>query len=218
MERSTRAQLSMFGETSSENSSIATFSPGSEDGPTRSGSPAGRTIGKSGPDRVPVNHLARPARGAARTTSDTCGRSGAGSLESAGRQQSLANRLRALMVLNGSMVFALTWKASVTPSGRRICRLQALARSTSASDSGLSPTGWPTTTKEDARSSARHGYMITGNQGTTLLDAARLATSSGSTAPTLGTIARLRQRDRSASGSDLHCSECWRFMRIDTCR
>ena len=29
--------------------------------------------------------------------------------------------------------------------------------------------------KEDARSSARHGYMITGNQGTTLLDAARLA-------------------------------------------
>ena len=35
--------------------------------------------------------------------------------------------------------------------------------------------GWPTTTKEDARSSARHGYMVTGNQGTTLLDAARMA-------------------------------------------
>lgn len=35
--------------------------------------------------------------------------------------------------------------------------------------------GWPTTTKEDARSSARHGYMITGNQGTTLLDAARMS-------------------------------------------
>jgi hypothetical protein len=35
--------------------------------------------------------------------------------------------------------------------------------------------GWPTTVKEDARSSARHGYMITGNQGSTLLDTARLA-------------------------------------------
>jgi len=35
--------------------------------------------------------------------------------------------------------------------------------------------GWPTTTVEDARSSARHGYMITGHAGTTLLDAARMA-------------------------------------------
>jgi hypothetical protein len=34
---------------------------------------------------------------------------------------------------------------------------------------------WPTTTIEDARSSRRHGYMITGNQGTTLTDAAHLA-------------------------------------------
>src|SRR6185436_17341374 len=34
---------------------------------------------------------------------------------------------------------------------------------------------WPTTTKEDARSSARHGYMKEGNAGTTLLDAARMA-------------------------------------------
>ena len=35
--------------------------------------------------------------------------------------------------------------------------------------------GWPTTTAMDAKSAARHGYMIQGNQGTTLLDAARLA-------------------------------------------
>jgi len=39
----------------------------------------------------------------------------------------------------------------------------------------MAQTAWPTTTKEDGRSSARHGYMLTGNQGTTLLDAARLA-------------------------------------------
>jgi hypothetical protein len=35
--------------------------------------------------------------------------------------------------------------------------------------------GWPTTTTTDSKSSARHGYMVEGNQGTTLLDAARLA-------------------------------------------
>jgi hypothetical protein len=33
---------------------------------------------------------------------------------------------------------------------------------------------WPTTTKEDAKSSRRHGYMVKGNQGTTLTDAANL--------------------------------------------
>ena len=34
---------------------------------------------------------------------------------------------------------------------------------------------WPTTTVEDARSSRRHGYMVQGNQGTTLTDAALMA-------------------------------------------
>ena len=32
---------------------------------------------------------------------------------------------------------------------------------------------WPTTTVQDAESSARHGYMLTGNQGTTLLKLGR---------------------------------------------
>jgi hypothetical protein len=34
---------------------------------------------------------------------------------------------------------------------------------------------WPTPVTEDARSSARNGYMLTGHPGTTLLDAARMA-------------------------------------------
>jgi len=34
---------------------------------------------------------------------------------------------------------------------------------------------WPTTTTSDARSAARHGYMVNGQPGTALLDAARLA-------------------------------------------
>jgi hypothetical protein len=36
---------------------------------------------------------------------------------------------------------------------------------------------WPTATSTDAESSARHGYMITGNSGTTLLDAVRIWTT-----------------------------------------
>lgn len=35
-------------------------------------------------------------------------------------------------------------------------------------------TSWPTPTTTDAKSSARHGYMVQGKSGTTLLDAARL--------------------------------------------
>lgn len=38
------------------------------------------------------------------------------------------------------------------------------------------PTAWPTPTETDSSSSRRHGYMITGHPGTTLTDAADLAT------------------------------------------
>lgn len=109
------------------------------------------------------------------------------------------------MASRGSTLFVLTWKVRVTPSGRRICALRASAPRTSDSACGSWPTaqasddtgggqesrtgkqrrnlkdyamlaaGWPTTTTEDAESSARHGYMLTGNQGTTLTDAARMA-------------------------------------------
>ena len=48
--------------------------------------------------------------------------------------------------------------------------------------------GWPTTTKQDGASSARHGYMLKGHPGTTLLDAARLAGEGTPTANTPGTF------------------------------
>lgn len=56
--------------------------------------------------------------------------------------------------------------------------------------------GWPTPVKEDARSAARHGYMVTGNQGTTALDAARLA---GWPTPMAGTPA---QKGYNAAGNN----------------
>jgi hypothetical protein len=104
-------------------------------------------------------------------TSDTYGRHGGGSSASAALQLSLASRLEALMDGAGSTLFSLSWRTITTPSRRRICQQRASARLMSGSASG----SWPTTTVEDGRSSARHGYMLTGNQGTTLLDAARLA-------------------------------------------
>jgi hypothetical protein len=88
---------------------------------------------------------------------------------SAALAASLASRLPALLDSRGSTMFALTWKAQATPQRRLICRLVASAHRTG--DSGS--TGWPTTTVQDASSSARHGYMLTGNQDTTLLDAMR---------------------------------------------
>ena len=47
--------------------------------------------------------------------------------------------------MSGSTEYRLTWRASVTPSGRRICRLRASGRRTS--DSGCF--GWPTSAATD---------------------------------------------------------------------
>lgn len=53
------------------------------------------------------------------------------------------------------------------PSGAPICLLRASARRIGANAYG----GWPTPTASDAKLSRRHGYMIQGHDGTTLLDA-----------------------------------------------
>lgn len=126
-----------------------------------------------GPGALRVSRSLPPGNAKASKTSAISGPSGSVSSASANLQSSLANRYRALTASAGSTLYTLTWKERVTPSGRSICALRASAPRTVANDSTLSP--WPTPVKEDARSSARHGYMLKGNQGTTLLDAARLA-------------------------------------------
>jgi hypothetical protein len=141
-------------------------------GPTRSDLPVGQTMNLFGPEAVPVNHSVPAADKKVSVIPAISGRRGFGSSASADLQRSLESRLVPRLALHGSTMFRLTWKTRVTPSGRRIYALRALARS--ISDNGFG--SWPTTTKEDARSSPRHGYMEKGNQGTTLLDASRLAT------------------------------------------
>jgi hypothetical protein len=150
-----------------------TSSPGSEVGVTPSDERVSLTTLQSGQALVPVSRSQTRARGAERATLDIFGQHGSHSSKSVALQSSLESRLRARMASGGSTLFTLTLSDAITPSGRRILALRASARR--ISDSGSTSSPWPTTTREDARSSARHGYMITGNQGTTLLDAARLA-------------------------------------------
>lgn len=54
---------------------------------------------------------------------------------------------------------------------------------------------WPTPTASDSRGSRRHGYMLTGNTGTTLLDAAEcFHFPHAATTPRAGTRGRARVR------------------------
>lgn len=164
----------------------AISSPVSADGRTPSDSPESPTMPTSGPGPAPASRSRPRARGAEHATLDIFGQHGSHSSESVALQSSLESRLRVEMDSLGSTLFTLTWSDAVTPSGRRIFARRASARRTPDSAS----TSWPTPVKEDAKSSARHGYMndgkersakrrqretLTGNAGTTMLDAARLA-------------------------------------------
>jgi hypothetical protein len=73
-------------------------------------------------------------------TSGTCGPQSTGSRSTADPSASLANKLRLALASRGSILFRLIWRASDTPSGRLIFRLQALGRRTS----GNGCSGWPT--------------------------------------------------------------------------
>lgn len=162
----------MFEPTTSEDSGTATSSPASADGRTPSDSPLGPPIAKSGPDPAPANRSAWRAEAQAPPIRATFGQRGFHSSNSAALARSLLNRLRARTASTGSTLFRLRWRESNTPSGRLIYRLRALDRRNGDSGFGW----WPTTSAQDGRSSRRHGYMLTGNAGTTLYDAALLAT------------------------------------------
>ena len=127
-------------------------SQASVSGATHSDSRAGPTTGPCGPAVAPASPSASPAEAKAPTTRDTSGPSGSVSSASAALQSSLESRLRHLTASRGSTLYALTWKARVTPSGLLICALRASVRRTSVSastSSALPETGWPTPVKSD---------------------------------------------------------------------
>jgi hypothetical protein len=151
----------------------AISSPELRAGRSPSGSPAFQTTFQFGQEVAPVNRFRTPAAAEVRRTNGTSGRNSTASSASASLQSSLASRLAVLTDLNGSMEYRLTWKRSVTPSGRVICRLRASARPTSDSDSSGGLFGWPT----PANQSADGGVNPEGNTGErfTLQTAAQLA-------------------------------------------
>lgn len=123
----------------------ATSSPGSASGATLYVEPGGQMTFLSGQDPAPANHSVPQGSKKDLRMNDISGLSGLISSASAALQQSLENRLRARST--GSILYRLTWKARITPSGRAICALRALAARTSGSASTLR--GWPTPLTQD---------------------------------------------------------------------
>jgi len=147
-------------------------SPGLGVGRLRSSSQDGQRKKKFGRDPAHANHSRLLERRKVRKTKGISGRSGLSSSRSDVLQLFLENRLLALVDLNGSLEYVLTWKPWGTPSRRPICALRASPRH----KSGKGFSGWPAPIRQDASSSAR-GTTTTGvmHPGTTLTDAARLA-------------------------------------------
>ena len=82
----------------------------------------------------PVSLSARPAKAKAGPTIATSGRYGIASSASAALQSSLVSRLKQRLATAGSMLYRLTWKESVTPSGRSVCLLRASGAAHQAAD------------------------------------------------------------------------------------
>jgi len=116
-------------------------------------------------------------------TQDTSGPPGSPSSQSTDLQQFLASKLEARLHGSGSSLFRLTWKHWDMPSGRRVCRLAASVRRTSAKGSGSEPSekdstpgAWPTPCANDAKGSAyTYGNGRKDRVCLKLLGAARLA-------------------------------------------
>ena len=133
-------QYSMFGLPTSEATTSATSSQASADGATLSDSPDGPMTGQSGQEAAHVSRFRARDSEKAMKTNDTSGPLFTASSPSASLQRSLENRLVQNLDLNGSLEFALIWKAVDMPAGPPIYRLRASGRRTSGKDYG----GWPT--------------------------------------------------------------------------
>jgi hypothetical protein len=128
----------------------AIYSQASAGGLSHCESQDGRMTFRSGPALVRVNHSAVPASARAFRTIATCGRYLRALSASADLQTCLANRLRARTDVNGSRVYAMTWRHWGMAWGPPICALRSRARRTPASVSGLVRAGWRTPSASDA--------------------------------------------------------------------
>lgn len=112
----------------------------SADGHSPCDSLAGQTTDPCGPVAVPASHSQPPENVLVLQTHGIFGPRGGASSASAALQSSLASRLQDVMASLGSTLYRLTWREAVTPLGRPICQLRALARRTADNACG----SWPT--------------------------------------------------------------------------
>lgn len=117
-----------------------TFSVESADGNTHYILPGGRQTGVCGQEAAPVSHSVLPGLVGVSLTLAICGQNSSDSLRAGSLQQSLESRLQALLDVDGSMEYSLTWKHWDIGPQRRICALRASGHRTSAKGC----TGWPT--------------------------------------------------------------------------
>jgi len=94
-----------------------------------------------------ASRLAPPAQATALPTSATSGLPGSISFASVALTLSLVSKLKQRLTTDGSILFKLTWRGKVTPAGRLVYRLVALAPRISVKDSG----SWATPTTRDHR-------------------------------------------------------------------
>lgn len=164
----------------------ATFSLESPAGVSRSDSPDGRTMKKSGPAPARVSRFRALDSEKAMPTNDTCGPLFTRSSPSAALQSSLASRLRARMDVNGSPEYVLTWKEQDMPAGVPICQLRASARRTSGNVSS----GCPTPATEDSPGMSETGINPDGSERSRLDQLPRVANLCGWPTPMAGTPAQ----------------------------
>ena len=148
-------QSKMLDQTTLKISSDAIGSPRSRDGILPCASLGGLTPLKFGQALVPANLSARQAKDLGLLTSGIYGLHGSTSSASAGLQSFLVSRLKRRFDTGGWILFKLTWKALVTPSGRPYCLLRASKPRTGDTGCG----SWPTAAARDYRDqrSNQHG-------------------------------------------------------------
>ncbi len=146
MAKSMNGVLPMFSREISPAIGSVISSPASGAGRLPFDSPDGRMIEPSGPAVAPVSPSRAPAPKLGATIRATFGRRGFASSASAALQSSLVSKLRQQLDMDGSILFAMTWKEKVTPAGRSVSLLRASGRRTL--DNGYG--SWPTVQAHDA--------------------------------------------------------------------
>lgn len=138
-------QSKKFSQATLWDSPNVTFSAELADGHSPLSLRDGQQIDQSGQEVVPASPSVPPAKAKVKRTKDISGRTSFGSSETATLQRALVSKLQAMMDIDGSPEYVMTWRKRSMLSGAPIFRLAARARRTS--DSVFS--GWPTPDAQD---------------------------------------------------------------------